>query len=307
MPVTDKFKGFFLAFLSAFSFGLIPLFIIPIKKAGISMDVTLFYRFFLSAVIIGLYLVTRRNHSLKLGLLDALKLLIMGVLYALSAEFLFIGYDLLSAGVASTVLYTYPMLVALILYFVYKEKITLITGLSIFFATIGVMMMGWEGSKMEFNLYGVLVVLLSALSYAIYMVMVSKGHVHLDTMSMSFYSILFSSLFYAVKTPLTGQSLYFADWKWLGLITLFALITTVLSVLCIVLAIQLIGSTSAAVMGAFEPVIAVAISVTLFGEKLTWNLASGTILILCAVCLSILGNKIRSRRAFRNKLNQGVV
>lgn len=296
MPVAPKIKGYFNAFLSAFSFGLIPLFVIPIKKQGISMDVTLFYRFFLAAMMIGFFLLIKRSSFWKVSLVDLFKLSIMGVLYALSAEFLFLGYDLLSAGVASTVLYTYPVMVAIILFSFFKEKITWSTKLSIFFALCGVMMMGWEGSKMEFNLYGVGIVLLSAFSYALYMVMVSKGKLKTDEISLTFYSVLFSAVFYAFKVIFTKQSLVYIELNWLSFIFLFSLVTTVLSVLCIVFAIQVIGSTAAAIMGALEPVVAVLISVILFSEKVTWNLVTGCILIFCALFLSVLGNRFPLKR-----------
>lgn len=290
MPLGNKVKGYFNAFLSAFSFGLIPLFVIPIKKAGISMDMVLFYRFFFAAVMIGAYLLLRRS-SFRISLADGGKLFVMGVLYALSAEFLFIGYDLLSAGIASTVLYTYPVLVAIILYFFFKEKISLITKLSIFFALMGVVIMSWEEGGMKFNISGVLIVMFSALSYGLYMIMVSKGGIRRNEVMITFYSVLFSALFYAVKTLALGGTLLYTDPYWLGVISVFSLVTTVLSVLCIVFAIQLIGSTHAAILGAFEPVVAVLISVILFGEKMTWNLLSGVILIVCALFLSVMGVK----------------
>lgn len=298
MPSGSKFKGYFNAFLSAFTFGLIPLFVIPIKAAGISMDVVLFYRFFLAAVMIGIFLAFTKV-SFKLSLCDSFKLMIMGALYALSADFLFTGYDLLSAGIASTVLYTYPTLVAIILSVFFKEKISLVTKLSIFFALLGVMIMSWDGNALNFNVYGVIVVLLSALSYAVYMVMVSKGGIKTSEVMVSFYSVLFSSFFYAGKSLLLGESLIYTDLHWLGVIALFSLVTTVLSVLCIVFAIQIIGSTSVAVLGAFEPVVAVFISVLMFGERLTWNLVTGVVLIVCALFMSVLGNQYQKNKTKR--------
>lgn len=296
MPSGSKVKGYFNAFLSAFSFGLIPLFVIPIKAAGISMDVVLFYRFFFAAIMIGTFLLVKRG-SFQVSLIDLAKLALMGLLYAFSAEFLFMGYDLLSAGIASTVLYTYPVLVAIILYFFFKEKISLITKLSILFALLGVMIMSWEGGgSMNFNIYGVVIVMLSALSYALYMIMVSKGGIKGSEVMVTFYSVLFSSLFYAIKTLGLGGTLVYTDPYWLGFIGAFSLVTTVLSVLCIVFAIQLIGSTSTAVLGAFEPVVAVLISVFMFGEKLTWNLFVGVVLIVCALFLSVMGNQFQKNK-----------
>lgn len=294
MPVGNKVNGYFNAFLSAFSFGLIPLFVIPIKNEGISMDVTLFYRFLLATFMIGGFLLLTKR-SIKITKLDLGKMSVLGILYALSAEFLFKGYDLLSAGIASTVLYTYPVIVAVIQATFFKEKISLLTILSISFALIGVMLMGITEGVLDFNFYGVVIVLLSALSYALYMIIVSKGNIRVGEVALTFYSVLFSSLFYGAKTIALGESLIFTDIYWLGFIGLFSLVTTVVSVLCIVFAIQIIGSTTSAILGAFEPVVAVMISVVLFGEKLTWNLVTGIVLILSALVLSVMSNGLRKK------------
>ena len=42
-----KLRGYTLGILSAVSYGMIPIFILPVKQAHFSMDITLFYRFFL--------------------------------------------------------------------------------------------------------------------------------------------------------------------------------------------------------------------------------------------------------------------
>ena len=283
-------KGYIYAAASAISFGLIPLFVIPIKRAGISMDVTLFYRFLLAAVMIGIYVLIRKG-SLKLRSSDLPKLIFMGILYALSAEFLFLGYDAMSAGIASTVLYVYPLIVAGILYLGFGERISLTTKISMGLALIGVMILSWEGENMKFNWLGTLIVLGSALAYALYMIVVNKGRLHASGIVITFYSVLFSAIFYAIKSVWAGENLVLNSPYWLGFISIFSLVTVVISVLFIVLAINLIGSTPTAVLGALEPVVAVWISVLFFGEKATSNLMIGLIVIIGALIVNIVGVK----------------
>lgn len=293
---SQKVKGYIAAAISAISFGLIPLFVVPVKKAGISMDVTLFYRFFLGGVMIALYMVTR-GISLRLHRSDVPKLAAMGVFYALSSEFLFQGYDLLTVGIASTLIYTYPIIIAVILYFGFGEQISPAAKLSIVLATAGVFCMSWEGGNMEFNLYGVIIVMLGSLAYALYMLMVNRGNLKVRGVSLTCYSLLFSSAFYAVKTLITGQSFLLPSTYWLGFIGGFSLITTVISVLAMVIAIQLIDSTPTAVLGALEPVVAVWIAIIFFGEIVTWNLIAGVVLIISALLVNILGARIRTLRS----------
>lgn len=252
------------------------------------MDVTLFYRFLIAAILIGGYILFRKG-SLKIYGGDLPKLITMGVLYALSAEFLFMGYDAMSAGIASTVLYVYPIIVALILSLGFGEKINFFTKISIGLALIGVMIMSWEGQNMRFNWIGTLIVLGSAVSYATYMIVVNKGRLHASGTVITFYSVLFSSFFYAAKIIFFKESFLLPSLNWFGFITAFSFVTVVISVLFIVLAIKLIGSTPTAVLGALEPAIAVSVSVAFLGENPTVNLFVGLILILLALTVNILG------------------
>jgi hypothetical protein len=68
-----------------------------------------------------------------------------------------------------------------------------------------------------------------------------------------------------------------------------ALFPTALSLLCTSAAIQRIGSTPVAILGALEPVTAVVIAVVLFGEALTPRLAAGMLMVITAVTLIIGG------------------
>jgi len=72
---------------------------------------------------------------------------------------------------------------------------------------------------------------------------------------------------------------------------IFAFLTTVISSLCLVYAIQYIGSTPVAILGALEPVVAVLISVLMFHEKFTPNLLIGITLILFGVTLNVIGDQ----------------
>ncbi|MBB1546971.1 MAG: EamA/RhaT family transporter, partial [Capnocytophaga sp.] len=48
----DTVKGYLAALISAVTYGMIPLFMIPIKQEGFSVDAALFYRFIITAVFI---------------------------------------------------------------------------------------------------------------------------------------------------------------------------------------------------------------------------------------------------------------
>ena len=287
----DTLKGYLFALVSALTYGMIPLFMIPLKKWGFfSVDTALFYRFLIAATLILGYLVFYQKESVKINLKEGIVLSILGFFYALSAEFLFIAYDFLSPGIASTIFFIYPIMVALILGIFFKEKITLATTISLVIVVVGVGVLSIK-DNFEINYIGLFVSLLGALMYALYMIIVNKTKIKASGVKVSFYSMVFASLFFLVKTLILGNSVVIPSLEIGTHLALFSLITTALSVVSLVYAIKFIGSTPTAIMGAVEPVVAVMISVGLFDETLTFSLIAGVIIIISGVLIDVVFNK----------------
>jgi drug/metabolite transporter (DMT)-like permease len=282
-----KFKGYALGIISSVSYGLIPIFILPVKQAHFSLDITLFYRFLFSALMIGGYLLyTKENFFINKK--EGLILAILGICYALSAEFLFLGYDYLTAGIASTVLFIYPVMVALIMFFFYKEKLNRLSITSLFLAFAGVIVLCLKGKGLEINYAGLGIVMMSSLFYALYIIIVNKSDIKVSGFKLSFYSMLFTSVFFMIKSLIGKESFDIPSVTVFFNFVIFALLTTVISTLCLVFSIKNIGSTAAAILGALEPVVAVMVSVLMFDEKFTFNLFIGIVLILLGVILNVL-------------------
>ena len=289
--MSDTLKGYLFALVSALTYGMIPLFMIPLKKLDFfSVDTALFYRFLIAAILILGYLVFYQKESVKINLKEGFVLSILGLFYALSAEFLFIAYDFLSPGIASTIFFIYPIMVALILGIFFKEKITLATTISLFIVVVGVGVLSIK-DNFVINYIGLFVSLLGALMYALYMIIVNKTKINASAVKVSFYSMVFASLFFLVKTLVLGNSVAIPSLEISTHLALFSLITTALSVVSLVYAIKYIGSTPTAIMGAVEPVVAVMISVGLFDETLTLSLIAGVIIIISGVLIDVVFNK----------------
>jgi len=286
----DIVKGYLCAFISAFTYGLIPLFMIPIKKEeSFSVDATLFYRFLIASGAIVFFLFYQKER-LRISFREMLIMSLLGLLYALSAEFLFLAYDYLSPGIASTIFFSYPIIVALVLILFYKEKLTIPTLLSLLLVVVGVGVLSIKKGE-ALNYIGLGISLLGALVYALYILIVNKVRIESSGVKISFYSMLFSSLYFLVKSLLLRESISISSWALAGDLTLFAIITTSLSLVTLVYAVRYIGSTPTAIMGAFEPIVAVLISVGLFGEQLTPSLVIGGMVIITGVLIDILFRK----------------
>lgn len=276
------------AFASA-SYGTNPLFALPLYAAGIGVNSVLFYRYALALAIYFFWLKFIKQISLKITLKESVILLILGLFFSLSSYTLFDAFKYIEAGIACTILFIYPVLVAVIMAIFFKEKITKTVITSIAMITVGISLLyhGKEGATL--NLHGVLIVILSALLYSLYIVGVKniKQVRHMNSAKMTFYVMLFGLILYIINLnfctelqPLTSPVL------WLYAVCL-ALFPTIISIETINVAIKLIGSTTTAILGSLEPLTALFFGVVIFNEQLTLRIISGIVAVLFGVILII--------------------
>lgn len=278
--------------IAAATYGMNPLFALPLYKEGMDPDSVLFFRYLFAIPILGL-MIKARGRNFKLKRKEVFPLAIMGLLVALSSLTLFQSYNYMEAGIASTLLFVYPIIVALIMAFGFKEKITFQTILCIFLALGGIALLYEGGDGATLSLTGTLLVMASALSYAIYIVGVNQSTLkEVATLKLTFYVLLFGMALFFVRSDF-GQSLYVVDkWYLWGNLLALAIFPTAISFLCTTRAIQYIGSTPTAILGALEPVTAIFFGITIFGEILTPRMSCGVSMIILAVTFIIADSNI---------------
>lgn len=297
-----KVKGYLLGAVAAATYGMNPLFALPLYKEGMDPDSVLFFRYLFAIPLLGIML-KARGRSFKLKRKEIPPLIVLGWLVAISSLTLFQSYNFMEAGIASTILFVYPILVALIMAVVFKEKITLQTVVCILLALSGIGLLYKGGDGATLSLVGVGLVMASALSYAIYIVGVNRPILKdVATLKVTFYVLLFGLSIFIVRVDF-GQSLQIVDkWYLWGNLLALAVFPTAISFLCTTQAIQYIGSTPTAILGALEPVTAVFFGVTVFGEVLTPRLGCGIVLIIMAVTFIIAGSNITTYLVHFRKL-----
>lgn len=287
-----KVKGYMLGAIAAATYGMNPLFALPLYKAGMDPDSVLFFRYLFAIPVLGIML-KARGRNFKLCRRDLVPLVVLGFLVAFSSLALFQSYNYMEAGIASTLLFVYPIMVALIMSLLFKEKLPLQTVLCIMLALGGIGLLYQTGSGATLNTMGVLLVMGSALSYAIYIVGVNRPRLKdIATLKLTFYVLLFGVSLFLIRVDF-GRSLHIAnDWYLWGNLVALAIFPTAISFLCTTQAIQYIGSTPTAILGALEPLTAVFFGVTIFGEVLTPRLGCGIVMIILAVTLIIAGSNV---------------
>ena len=297
-----KTKGYILGAVAAATYGMNPLFALPLYENGMDTDSVLLFRYLFALPLLGVML-KARGRDFRLQRREILPLIVLGLLVAVSSLTLFQSYHYMDAGIASTLLFVYPILVALIMALGFRERITPLTIFCIALAVLGIGLL-YEGDGQTLSLTGVTLVLLSSLSYAVYIVGVNRSALAaLPTVKLTFYALLFGLAIYVVRLDfLTGLQAVPSWYLWGNVLALAALPTAV-SLLCTTQAIHYIGSTPTAILGALEPVTAVFFGVVIFHEELTARLGLGIALILVAVTIIVAGGRfasflLRFRRLF---------
>lgn len=293
-----KLKGYLYGCISSASYGLIPLFAVPMMRKGMDIDSILSYRFACASVVMCIMLLVRRI-SLRITLKEFFLLAILGTVFASSSQFLFLGYNYLTVGIASTILFTYPAFVALIMFLLFRERISFVTLASIVLAFIGVALLYLgDGQSGPVSLLGVIIILLSSLSYGVYMIIVNKSKVrHMNGTKLTFYAMMFSSFIFTAKALVAnnGHLATFPDITSAVCLLSLALVPTIISGITMVKSVHYVGSTITAVLGAMEPLTAVLVGIVAFSEKFTLSLAAGMILIIGAVTIIVLADRKKSK------------
>lgn len=189
--MNDKFKGLIYGAVAAATYGMNPLFALPLYKEGLTADSVLFYRYALAVAMLGITMLIRKTPFAVSGKM-LLLLFAGGLLTGFSSLFLFLSYNYMGAGIASTILFVYPVMVAVIMAVCFHEKVTPATIFSIVLALTGIALLykGEDGATLSTK--GVVFVLLSALTYAVYMVAVKQTKLReVPGMPLTFYVLLF--------------------------------------------------------------------------------------------------------------------
>lgn len=294
---SNKTKGTIYGCISAVSYGLNPLCAKVLYAEGVNTNTVLFYRFAFGVAILGLMMLASRQ-SFRLTRREGTVLTVLGALFAFSSITYFISFHYLSAGVAATLVFAYPVMVAIIMALFFRERLGWPSLLAIALTVGGIALLYQGNDGKPISLPGFVIVMISALAYALYIVVVNRSRIVMSSVKLTFYAMLVCLLCIALFSLVDRQSLTLlqspTEWIYAALL---GLVPTVVSLVYMAKAIHLIGSTPTAIMGALEPVTAVVAGMLMFGEVLTLRLSFGIALILLAVMFVITSGTLQRRLA----------
>lgn len=282
--------GLLCGIVAGISYGTNPLFAKPLLESGVPVLVMLFFRYALSATLLGTWMLLK-GEKLSTSRRELGLLVVLGLLFAGSSIFLFASYEFIPSGLATTLVYLYPVFVALIMVFLHFYP-SWQTWLSIVATFGGIILLSSSSQGTDIQLPGIFLAVLSALSYAHYLIIVNRSSriKNVSERTITFYALATGTVLFFIMRLIQGGSLVEgvdtpADWA--NLVGL-AIVPTILSLLTLAVSTRFIGPTKTSILGVFEPLTAILIGTALFGEPLTWKMGLGIAICVAAVVFMIL-------------------
>ena len=285
--------GYPAGIITGITYGLNPLFAKPLMNAGASTEAILFFRYGIAVILLGAYLLLKKE-NFRITLKQAGVLLSLGLLYTASSTFLFEAYKYIASGLATTLVFLFPAMVAIIMVFL-KVVPSWPVWLSIAATFAGVMIMTGGAGTEKVNPLGVWFSIASAFVYALFIVIINKSKVisSIPNSLLTFYALLTGTFFFIGRCLFSGADLMAGidgGMAWCNLIGL-AVLPTIVSTASLAVATRNIGATKASVLGVFEPITAILVGTMVFGEALTPNIIAGILISIVAVTFMIMLTK----------------
>lgn len=285
--------GYPAGIITGITYGLNPLFAKPLMNAGASTEAILFFRYGIAVILLGAYLLLKKE-NFRITLKQAGVLFSLGLLYTASSTFLFEAYKYIASGLATTLVFLFPAMVAIIMVFL-KVVPSWPVWLSIAATFAGVMIMTGGAGAEKINPLGVWFSIASAFVYALFIVIINRSKVisSIPNSLLTFYALLTGTFFFIGRCLFSGADLTAGldgGMAWCNLIGL-AVLPTIVSTASLAVATRNIGATKASVLGVFEPITAILVGTMVFGEALTPNIIAGILISIVAVTFMIMLTK----------------
>ena len=285
--------GYSAGIITGIAYGLNPLFAVPLMGNGAAVESILFFRYSFAVVMLGAFLLLTKQ-SFKISAKQAAVLLALGLLYTSSSLCLFGSYNYIASGLATTLVFLFPVLVAIIMVFL-RVVPSWPVWLAIAASFGGVVIMTQGDGNEAADPLGVVMALGSALFYALFIVIINRSRAiaNISNSLLTFYALAVGAVVFMSKilisdTDITVGITTSADW--LNLVGL-ALLPTIVSTATLAIATRNVGATKASVLGVFEPVTAILVGTLMFDEPLTTNIVVGIAISILAVTFMISTTK----------------
>ena len=283
-----RINGVFYAIISSCSFGFSPLFSLGLIAAGLSNFDVLSYRWAIAAAVLMIYAASKGKTLRLRSFSEIWKIVLLSLLRSVTSITLLVGYANIASGIASTINFMYPVVVALCMMLFFGEKKSAVNIISIIISIFGVYLLAsGDGLKVEGGntAMGLICSIISAFSFAgSYIVMKLTKADKIEVVKFTTWMMMLSAVYFIVCGLIfDGKITLLSDLKLWGYIAGLGLWSTMISNFTGVKAVRRIGPTMTSILGALQPLTAVVLGVMFLNE----HLGIRTILGICIIMVTV--------------------
>lgn len=248
----------------------------------------LFWRFLVSSLVVGLLIIctSKTTHDNRSALLKVL--FYGGALYTATTITYFISSLYIGTGLAMVIFFTYPAIIMLFNWALYRKPIPKIYYAAVALIIIGLLLLT-DIRGMKYDLLGIGAGILSALFYAGYIIS-SKKNIVSPLISTFMVSLGSTAIFFLLTLMSHSFVLPSALGVW-GNIFGMGIICTALPILLLLEGLKYISEEKASILSVLEPVFVVFFGVALLGESINIMQIAGIITILSGALITLLSSK----------------
>lgn len=280
-----KNKGKICLLISAFIYGLAPI-LAKVTYAGGANGITLtFLRGSLCVPL--LYIMMKADgKSLKLSRSEFKRVLVLGIFGgALPIVLLYLSYNYISIGLATTLHFIYPLVIVIVSSLLFHEKMTKIRLIAVIFVTVGIFLFVDISSASD--KLGIVLALLSGIFYSFYVIYMERsGLENMDYVKLTFYIMVIMSLTTLIFGVLVhGISFDLSPKAWVYAV-LISFMITLFAMPLFQAGVRYEGASTAGIMSTFEPITSVALGAMFLGEIVGLPQLLGGLMIIAGVILA---------------------
>jgi len=289
MNHTLRNRGILLTIISTIGFSTYPIFGKYVFSGGANLSTTLFVRFALAALFF--WIISYRLEGIpKLKAKLWITLIIMGaIVYASMSGLYLLSVKFIPTSLAALLLYTYPMIVAILSVISKQEAFSKykITGLFICGAGL-ILVLGLNLKGV--NLMGILLAIGASVTYSLYIVAANFVLKEISPLLSSAVIASSAAVTYGLIGITSGFTWHLSSTTWLGILGI-AVFCSILAMLTFFYGVKVIGPTSASVISSLEPIMTIIFAALFFQERLSLLQGLGGILVILGGLVTVFNSE----------------
>lgn len=289
--MASKYKGFLAVIVSAVIFGGMPLLVKTIYANGGNPVSLVLYRFVIAIPVLYIAVKANKNISFSITKEELKKIIVVAIIgYSGTGLLLFLSYNYIPSGMATTIHFVYPIFVILGCILFYKEKLDYVKVISVLLCTIGVVL--FYNGESAGSIMGIVIAFSSGITYSFYIIFIDKsGLKSMHPMKLTFYLCLIASPVIFIWSIVTGTfTTNITPLGWF-LTSILSIAVSIGAVGLFQVGISIIGPQSTAILSTFEPITSVIIGILVFNEVFDLKVLGGSVLILISAILLAVFDK----------------